>query len=305
MTRSDNRILAYAALAFGILVLSLSGMFVRWAQAPGPVTSLYRMSAAVVMLLPVMLWRNRGRTGGRTGSRPASSPIWLLFPVVGGLFTALDHSTWSTAIATTQVGTATLLNNIAPGWVALFAVLVWRERLPGRFWLGLVVTLAGAALVLSSGILFSPRQTGGNLLAVFSSLFYGAYFLVTQRGRSRLDALTYVWLVTFFAAISLFLISLVLRLPLAGFPPLTWLIFLAAGLVSQIGGYFSIAFALGRLPASVVSPTMVMQPVLSALLAYVFVGEALSPLQWLGGLTAIAGIFLVNISRGETLQETL
>ena len=39
----------------------------------------------------------------------------------------------------------------------------------------------------------------GNLLALLSSLFYAAYFLVTQRGRSRLDALTYVWLVDLFA----------------------------------------------------------------------------------------------------------
>ena len=90
-------------------------------------------------------------------------------------------------------------------------------------------------------------------------------------------------------------------LPLAGYPPLTWLVFLAAGLLSQIGGYFAIAYALGHLPASVVSPTMILQPVLTALLAYVFAGEALAPLQWIGGLAALGGIYLVNISRGESL----
>lgn len=224
-----------------------------------------------------------------------------MFPIAGGLFTALDHSTWSTAIATTQVANATLLNNMAPLWVALFAALIWRERLRGRFWLGLLVTLLGAALVLSNGMLFSPQQNSGNLLAIFSSLFYAAYFLVTQHGRTRLDALTYVWLVTMFAAFSLFGISLALRLPLTGFTPQTWLVFLAAGLVSQIGGYFAIAYALGHLPASVVSTTMVLQPVLTALLAFIFAGEALAPMQWLGGLAAVGGIYLVNISGGEPL----
>ena len=73
------------------------------------------------------------------------------------------------------------------------------------------------------------------------------------------------------------------------------------GLVAQIGGYFSVAYALGHLPASVVSPTMILQPVLSALLAIPFTGEMLAPVQWLGGLAVIGGIYMVNISRGERL----
>ncbi len=300
MPASPKNLLPYIALGAGILALSLSGMYVRWAQAPGIVTSLYRMLTAALVLLPVIVARSRGR-GVRGTASARAAWAWIVFPAAGGLFTALDHSTWSTAIGSTQVANATLLNNIAPLWVALYAALVWRERLRGRFWLGLAVTLVGAVLVLGSGLLFSPQQTGGNLLALVSSLFYAAYFLVTQRGRSRLDALTYVWLVTVFAAVSLLAASLLLRLPLAGFPPQTWLIFLAAALVSQVGGYFSIAYALGHLPASVVSPTMILQPVLTALLAYIFAGEALAPMQWVGGLLAVGGITLVNISRAETV----
>ncbi|RPJ43925.1 MAG: DMT family transporter, partial [Chloroflexi bacterium] len=214
------------------------------------------------------------------------------------LFTALDHGTWSTSIGITRVANATLLNNMAPLWVALFAAMAWREQLRARFWLGLMVTLAGAAVVMSSDLLFSPQQTGGNLLAMGSSLFYAGYFLVTQQGRSRLDALTYVWLVDICAAVGLLGINLALGLPLSGYSSLTWLIFMAAGLISQIGGYFSIAYALGHLPASIVSPTMILQPVLTALLALALAGESLAPLQWMGGLAAVGGIYLVNISQG-------
>lgn len=295
-----SRLKPYIALVFAILALSFSGMYVRWAQAPGTVTSLYRMLTASLILMPIILIRGRERNHAGGPFSPISLGL-LIFPLAGGLFTALDHSTWSTAIATTQVANATLLNNIAPLWVALYAALVWRERLNGRFWLGLVVTLSGAVLVLSSDMRLSPQQTGGNLLAVASSLFYAAYFLVTQRARSRLDTLPYISLVAVFATVYLLVISLIMGLPLAGYPPLTWLVFLAAGLLSQIGGYFAIAYALGHLPASVVSPTMILQPVLTALLAYVFAGEALAPLQWIGGLAALGGIYLVNISRGESL----
>ena len=117
----------------------------RWSQAPGPVTSFYRMSIAALMLLPVIL-APRGHCGHRCSAASVAA-LADLSRCWAGLFTALDHGTWSTAIASTRVANATLLNNMAPLWVALFAALVWRERLRGRFWLGLVVTLGGAAVV--------------------------------------------------------------------------------------------------------------------------------------------------------------
>jgi drug/metabolite transporter (DMT)-like permease len=288
-------VFSYVALALGILALSLSSLFIRWSQAPGPVTSFYRMFIAVVVLSPLILRRVL-----RTGLPPLR---WLILPVIGGLFTALDHGAWSSSIAYTRVANATLLNNMAPVWVALFTALVWKERLAGRFWLGLVVTLGGAAVVLGADMLLAPKMNFGNLLALFSSLFYAAYFLTTQRGRSVLDTLTYIWLVDVFSALGLLGISLALQMPLTGYPMTTWVVFLCAALISQVGGYFAIAYALGHLPASVVSPSMVSQPVLTALLAIPLAGELLAPAQWLGGLAVVGGIYLVNISRGELREK--
>jgi drug/metabolite transporter (DMT)-like permease len=62
-------------------------------------------------------------------------------------------------------------------------------------------------------------------------------------------------------------------------------------------GYLALGYALGHLPASVVSPTMLGQPVLTALLAIPILGESLHPVQWIGGLVVLGGIYLVNRSR--------
>lgn len=289
--RARKPILPYLALTYGILSLSMSGLFVRWSQAPGPVTSFYRMAFAALLLAPLIILRFR--------RRGAPKLAWLAMPMLGGLFTGLDHSAWSTAILTTRIANATLLNYIAPVWVALFAALIWREKLRPVFWLGLLVTMAGMVVVVGGDFFLAPSMNGGNLLAILSSIFYGGYFLVTQRGRVRLDPLTYVWVVNVFAMLTLLAVNLTTRAPLAGYDRTTWQVFLIAALVSQIGGYFTIAYALGHLPASVVSPTMVAQPVISALLAIPFTGENLAAVQWLGGLAVIAGISLVNTSRRE------
>ncbi|HEX9014155.1 MAG TPA: DMT family transporter, partial [Anaerolineaceae bacterium] len=282
------QILPYLALVSGVLALTMSGLFVRWANAPGTVTSFYRMAVAALVLTPVVL-----RPGAR---QKLPSGKLLLLPLLAGLFTALDHGAWSTSIGLTRVGTATLLNNVAPLWVALFAALFWRERLSPRFWLGLALTLTGVAIVFGNDLLLQPHFGGGDLLALVSSLFYCAYFLVTQRARQSVATLPYVWLVTVASGIFLLTWNVVTGKPLSGYPPLTYLIFLGAGLFSQIIGYFSVSYALGHLPASTVSPSMLAQPVLTAVLAIPLAGEMLLPGQWLGAAVVLAGIYLVNIS---------
>jgi len=287
----DKRpILPYLALASGIICLSFSAMFGKWANAPGPVIGFYRIGLATVILAPVFVYRKL-----KLGVKLPKAI--LLFPILGGIFTALDHGVWNSSLRYTSAANATLLGNTAPLWVALISWLVFRQRLKGLFWLGLAFTLGGAVTVLGSDFVRHPTLGLGDLLALAAGVFYAGYFLVTERGRQKLDTLSYVWLVDLCAAIVLLLICLGLRMPLSGYPTQSYLAFVGAALVSQVGGYLSIGYALGHLPASVVSPTLIGQPVVTALLAIPLLGEALRREQWLGGLAVLVGIYLVHRSR--------
>jgi drug/metabolite transporter (DMT)-like permease len=158
-------------------------------------------------------------------------------------------------------------------------------------------------IVLGSDFIRHPSIGVGDLLAITAGVFYAGYFLVTERGRQKMDTLSYIWLVDLVAAFTLLLISLGMRMPLSGYPPKTWLAFLGAALVSQVGGYLSIGYALGHLPASIVSPTLIGQPVVTALLAIPLLGEALMTEQWIGGLVVLVGIYLVRSREGSPTAE--
>jgi drug/metabolite transporter (DMT)-like permease len=290
MSSKTRKILPYLALVSGVICLSFSAIFVRWAQAPGPVVSFYRIGIATLVLAPVFV-RQQKRLKRRLDRSV------LIFPLLGGILTALDHAVWSSSLSYTTAANATLLGNTAPLWVALAAWLLLGERLSGRFWVGLVFTLGGAATVLGSDFVRHPSFGTGDLLALASGFFYGGYFLVTQRGRQRLDTLSYVWLVSLVSSVGLLLVNLGLGYPLGGYPKLTWLVFLGAALISQVGGYLSVSYALGHLPASVVSPSLLGQPVLTALLAIPLLGEGLRPEQGLGGLSVLLGVFLIHRSQ--------
>ncbi len=265
-------------------------MFGKWANAPGPVIGFYRIGIATLVLLPIFVYNAR-----KKGIKIPFAV--LLFPILGGIFTALDHGTWNTSLRYTSAANATLLGNTAPLWVALFSWLVFRQRLKGLFWMGLAIALGGAVIVLGSDFIRHPTIGVGDLLAMTAGVFYAGYFLVTERGRRKLDTLSYVWLVDLCATITLFFIILAMDMPFAPYPMQSWLAFLGAALVSQVGGYLSIGYALGHLPASIVSPTLIGQPVVTALLAIPLLGEALRNEQWIGGLAVLAGIYLVHRSR--------
>ena len=276
-------------MALGVLALGFSAIFVRWAAAPGPVTGFYRMGLASVFLAPFAL---AGRTHRR--SWPTAG---IHMAALAGLFLAADVALWNTAVNLTSAANAVLFANTAPLWVALAAWLLLREKLNGRFWLALLLTLAGAALVLGTDFFRNPRIGWGDLLALAASLFYAGYFLITQRGREQLPPLPYVWLMGTISALTLLGISLALRLPLVGYPSQTYLAFLGLALVTQVVGYLAMGYALGHLPASLVSPTMVGQLLATALLAIPLLGEFPSLEQWLGGIGVIAGIVLVHRAR--------
>jgi drug/metabolite transporter (DMT)-like permease len=219
---------------------------------------------------------------------------WLLGPLAAGFITALDHGAWSTAIAYTSIANANLINFIAPVWVALISWLFWKQKMSGKFWLGLALVIAGMTSVFGSNLMLHPSFSKGDALALLSSFFFAGYYLITQRSRSKVDALTSTGLIAAGSAVTLLVICLISQAPLAGYPPSTWMVFIAAGVVSQICGYFCMTYALGHIPASIVSPTMIASPVISALLAIPIAGEPLSPFQIAGGLLVFIGIILVN-----------
>jgi drug/metabolite transporter (DMT)-like permease len=65
-----------------------------------------------------------------------------------------------------------------------------------------------------------------------------------------------------------------------------------------------VSLALGRLPARIVSPTLIAQPILTTVIAIPLLGEIPTLPQSAGGLIALAGIFLVNSSHAREIDES-
>lgn len=283
--------LSYLALGIGTLSLSLSAMYVRWAQAPGTVTGFYRLFISTIIIFPFFIRRNI----------PTQHLTWskILPPILGGMCMAGTFSLWNTSLFYTNVASAAMIGNISPLWVSIAAWWLLRERLQPQFWLGLIVLFLGIALIMGGNFFLHPRLGLGDLMAAGSSFFYAAYILITQWGRKRLDSLSLVWINGASACLWMLLVIIILKQPLAGFPPQTWIVFLTAAIITQIIGYSAISYSLGNLPASVVSPSLNMQPVVTIILAIPLLNEVPSTLQVMGSLLTLGGIYVINYAHQQ------
>lgn len=283
----------YVALLAGVVCISFTAIFTKWAALPGPVAAVFRMTVATFALaLPLAHQARR---------RGVKIPSGLRWGLLGGLSFALNLALLNSALLLTSAATATLLDNTAPIWVGIGAYLCFGERLRGRYWAGLGLALIGAAVVVGFNPLRGFSLNPGDVLAFSGAFFYATYLLVTQRGRTQLDTLPYLWLVAATAAVVLFATCLLLRLPLTGYDSHAYLAMLAVGLLSQTGGWLLIGYALGHVPASVAVIVLLAQPAITGLLSIPLLGEMLTARQVAGGALELSGIYLClrNAGGGE------
>lgn len=280
----------YLALCFGLAGIGLSAIFVKWANVPGAVSGFYRMViAAGVMVIPFGIQARR---------RAPLSRRHVVFAVIAGLFFAGDLTTWNTAVLIGNAANATLFGNTSPLWVGIGALILFKEKLRPLFWGGMLIALFGAAVILGQDFMIHPTLGAGDLLGLLAGFFYGMFFLATERARDALSSLSSWWISAAVCAATLLALSILFQQPLTGYSAAAYLNLLALALIVQVFGWLSINYALGHLPASLVAPTLLGQPVITALAAAPLLGQSLSATQMVGGLIVLAGIYTVHRSKG-------
>lgn len=285
--RGREGALALAALLIGASAIGFAPILVRLSDVDPSAIGFWRVTLALPFFL---LWQ--ARQGGVSDRAKLAKLSDFRVLVLGGAFFALDLAFWHWSIQFTTVANATLLSNLAPVVVAIGAVALFRERFRGIFWLGLVLSVAGAAL-LAGGSLGQGRLLG-DIFAVVTALFYGAYLLTVGRLRRRFRTATVmIWTGAisglFLAPISLATESVFFPGDLSG-----WLVLVALAFFCQFLGQGLIAFALAHLPAAFGAIALLLQPVVAAAAAWVLFGEILGAYDYAGAIAILTGIVLAR-----------
>jgi drug/metabolite transporter (DMT)-like permease len=288
LTPTQKTTSAYIALLITSICISFSAIFVTWAEAPPVVISFYRMGIATALMLLPWLNHIRTRRWSWTG---------VGFALLAGAFFAGDTSLWSVGVKMNGATIPSVLANTAPLWVGLGTVYIFKQKLGRLFWSGVGMAILGTILIIGTDSLRSAELGIGALFGLGAGIFYAGYFLVTQKGREHLDVFSYFVPAAFGSTVILALIILLMGDSFVGYTNQTYQVLVLYSIVSQVIGYLCMTYALGILPASIVSAVVLIQPLLSAFWAMWLLDQYLTVWQSVAGVLVLAGIFLVHRGR--------
>ena len=276
------------ALAVGILVISFSPVLVQVSEVGPSATAVYRMLFALPALTAWMVLERRPE---HVPLRKLKMRDWGLLALAGLLFTG-DLVSWHSAIRMSGIANATFLAHLSTPIVSLGAWLLFRERLTWGFMTGLVLAMAGTALIMGTSILEPSGNLLGDGLGLLTAFFYGTYLLAIKQLRDSLPSGLIMAVTSVFSLIGLLVAALVIGDELIPVTLLGWGTLVAIGLLIHSGGQGLITVAFRHLSASFASVALLATPVLAALFGWLLLGETLTLLQSLGCAAVLAGIAL-------------
>jgi drug/metabolite transporter (DMT)-like permease len=242
----------------------------------------------------------------------------LPFFILYGFLLAVFNSLWTVSVALNGAAVATVLIYISPAFTALIGWHWLDERLTAPKIAAIALSLVGC--VFASGANDSSVWQG-NAMGIIVGLGTGlAFTFYSLLGKASSGKGIDPWTATLytFAFGSVFLLLLQrpqtlfwLSRPLTESPDglretaLGWGTIALLAIGPTLGGYGLYTVSLTHLPASTANLIITLEPAMTAVLAFLLLGERLTPTQLLGSAVILVGVFLLRLSDRPTRAPDL
>jgi drug/metabolite transporter (DMT)-like permease len=231
--------------------------------------------------------------------RPTRQEVALI-AAVGIVWFAVYNLALNEAERNVDAGTAAMLVNTGPIFIAVLAGLFLGEGFPARLLFGCGIAFAGT-LIIGFATSAAPQLAGsatiGIALCIVAALAYAVGVTVQKPTVRRLPAHEVTWLACLVGAIAClpFAPTLIQEVGAADPTNVAWLIYL--GLFPTAIGFTTWAFALRRTPAGRLGSMTYLVPPVAILLGWILLGETPAPLAVVGGALCIAGVAIARTTR--------
>jgi len=258
--------------------------------------------AGLMLVAALLSWR----TGDWRRLRVTRRELPLL-GVYGLIGFFLVPALYFVSISRIPIGIALLFEFTAPLFVALWARFGQHQRVRGRLWIGLALSLLGLACVAEiwGDLRLDALGVGASLLA---AVLLGAYYVIGARTVRDRDPISLTGLAFGVSALAGLAYQLIVRGPgvtAAGWRPLTgtiqglpvWLLAIYLVIGGSIVPYALVVTALRHLPATSVSIIGMVEPVIAGGIAWFALSEVLNVAQLAGSVLLLSGVGLAETAR--------
>lgn len=300
--------IASAALSWGVSATlgraAFTGHLLPGGASLGAINPLIlsqsRVTFSLLVLLPVLLIRR----GSNALTVPRRDLIRLF--LLGILGVAASNYLYYVAIQRTNVATAIIVQYTAPVWVLVYTFLRGAQRPSGRRSAAVALAVLGCALAVglvgSGGFRIDPLGVTAALLAAFSFAFYnvGGHTVLARYDRWKV----LLWVLAGTSAFWV-IVNPPWKIAAAHYGRDQWLFMAIFSLVSVLVPFSCYFAGLQYLEPTRAIVASCLEPVFSIIIAAIFLGELLRPVQTLGIVLVLVAIVLIQLperpARGDEL----
>jgi len=283
---------AYLAIVVAMFSISFASIFIKWSDSTPFLIAAYRLGLTSLILLPYMIW-SKGFSELRSMQRRE-----LLLIFLSGVALSFHFGLWIVSLGLTLVSTSVILVTSHPIFVAAVSHFLLKERVKRAAVIGIVVAFSGVTVISLSDYTIGGGTLLGDAFAFLGGLCAGIYFLSGRLARQKVSVVPYSFAVFGLSATILFASAAVAgdRIIVTSGRELT--IFLLLAIVPTIFGHTMFNYALKKVPAHIVSTSVLGEPVGASILAYLLLpGQVPGPMIIVGGALVVGGLYIV-LSRG-------
>lgn len=274
---------SFAVLGIAVAAVSSGAIFTRLAEAPPLLVAACRTGIAALALGLFVGWARREEFQSLDRGQ-------LRGLILAGLLLAIHFAAWITSLGMTTVAASVVLVSTTPFWVALLAPRWTSDRVTRRMALGIGLGLIGSLVVGGSDFAGGSQAWLGDALAVIGGMAAAGYIVLGRRLRAGMSLPVYGASCYGIAAIVLAFAMATTGESAGGLQAEQWGWIAMVGLVPQLIGHSSYNWALGHVSAPLVSLSLIGEPVLAAMLAWLVFGERLADGTLVGGALILGGI---------------
>ncbi len=283
---------AYLAIGVAMVSISFASIFIKWSESAPFVIASYRLGITCLILLPFLLYY-----GGVKSILSFRKDEWALI-LLSGVALSFHFGLWITSLSLTLVSTSVILVTSHPIFVAGVSHFLLKEHVRKVAAVGIVVAFAGVCIISLNDYRIGGDSLMGDLLAFLGGLCAGIYFLSGRVARRTVPLTPYVFSVYGISALVLFASAVLVGDDVVVTDGTELTLFLLMAIVPTIFGHTMFNYALKKVPAHIVSTSVLGEPVGASLLAYLLL-PAEVPSLWivLGGALVVGGLYIV-LTRG-------
>jgi drug/metabolite transporter (DMT)-like permease len=271
-------------LLLAMLSVSTSPIIARYLEnVPAVAISFWRMGfGAIILWFISLFWKQIPLKNGN-----------LKRTLIAGVFLGVHFALFFGAIKLTTIANATFLGTLAPVITFFIEKFILKRNHAFTLVWGLGLAILGAIIIVNNRFDFSSSFTIGNLLAVACSVCLGFAFIISESVRQKVGTISYARTLFSTAALTLFIIAIMMKTDLLGFSYFEYGGLLMLGIIPTIFGHGIMYYAIRYVSPTIVASTPMGEPVLASILAWFLFQEIMGISTLIGGSLTLIGLILL------------